>query len=182
MTSSQSIPKIVQAIRDSETICIVGHIRPDGDCIGSQLGLAFALQNAGKKVTCWNEDAMPDKLSFLDPKRLLQQPKPGRKFDCVIATDCASFERLGKVGACIQERKIFINIDQGGRYFVRSQEVTVQQLGELLKQAATNNPASQSVIIRGDKRAAWDFVATAMRLCNQAGIRDYSASLSADEP
>jgi phosphoesterase RecJ-like protein len=29
----------------------------------------------------------------------------------VIATDCASFERLGKVGQCIQDRKLFINID-----------------------------------------------------------------------
>jgi phosphoesterase RecJ-like protein len=33
------------------------------------------------------------------------------KFDCVIATDCASFERLGKVGRCISHRKILINID-----------------------------------------------------------------------
>ena len=52
---------------------------------------------------------------------------------------------------------------------------------KLLTQAALNNPANQSVVIRADKRAAWDYVATAMRLCNQAGIRDYSASL-ADEP
>jgi phosphoesterase RecJ-like protein len=111
MTSSRSIQRILQPIRDSGTICVVGHIRPDGDCIGSQVGLAFALQNAGKKVTCWNEDVMPDKLAFLDPKRLLQLPKPGRKFDCVIATDCASFERLGKVGDCIRDRKILINID-----------------------------------------------------------------------
>src|SRR6185436_17451069 len=35
----------------------------------------------------------------------------GQKFDCVIATDCASFERLGKVGAAITNRKSFINID-----------------------------------------------------------------------
>lgn len=79
-------------------------------------------------------------------------------------------------------KEVFINIDKDGRYFVRSQQVSVEELGQLLKQAAVNNPASQSVIIRGDKRAAWDFVATAMRLCNQAGIRDYSASLSAEEP
>jgi phosphoesterase RecJ-like protein len=111
MTKSHPVHKIVQAIRDNETFCVVGHIRPDGDCIGSQLGLAFALQNAGKKVTCWNEDVMPDKLAFLDPKRLLRQPKLGLKFDCVIATDCASFERLGKVGPCIGGRNILINID-----------------------------------------------------------------------
>jgi len=81
----------------------------------------------------------------------------------------------------VKPREIFVNVDQDGRYFVRSQEVTADELSQLLVQAALNNPASQSVIIRADKRVAWDFVATAMRLCNQAGIRDYSASL-ADEP
>jgi biopolymer transport protein ExbD len=77
-------------------------------------------------------------------------------------------------------REIFVNIDKDGRYFVRSQELNAEQLGDLLAQAVLNNPGRQSVIIRADKRAAWDYVATAMRLCNQAGIRDYSASL-ADE-
>lgn len=54
---------------------------------------------------------MPRKLAFLDPDRLLQPPRPSRRFDCVVATDCASFERLGRCGACIGDRKIFINID-----------------------------------------------------------------------
>ncbi len=106
------VGKIVEAIRQHETFCVVGHIRPDGDCIGSQLGLGLALKNAGKKVTCWNEDPLPDKLAFMDPTgRWLQAPKAGRSFDCVIATDCATFERLGRVGACIARRKVFINID-----------------------------------------------------------------------
>jgi biopolymer transport protein ExbD len=78
-------------------------------------------------------------------------------------------------------REIFVNIDKDGRYFVRSQQVTFEALGQLLMQAALNNPASQSVVIRADRRAAWDHVAAAMRLCNQAGIRDYSAAL-AEEP
>jgi phosphoesterase RecJ-like protein len=111
MMRSHTIQRIIHSIRDSDTICVVGHVRPDGDCIGSQLGLAFALQNAGRKVTCWNEDSMPDKLAFLDPKRLLQKPRSGETFDLVIATDCASFERLGKVGECIQKRKLLANID-----------------------------------------------------------------------
>jgi len=105
------IDKIIEEIGQHQTFCIVGHIRPDGDCVGSQLGLALALKAAGKKVTVWNEDGMPQKLSFLDPDGLYQKPKRGQKFDCVIATDCASFERLGIVGECITERKQFINID-----------------------------------------------------------------------
>jgi biopolymer transport protein ExbD len=78
-------------------------------------------------------------------------------------------------------KEIFINIDRSGRYFVHGREIHQPELAVLLRTAATDNPANQAVVIRADKRAAWDFVATAMRLCNQAGIRDYSASL-ADEP
>lgn len=105
------VDRILDGIRGSQTICVVGHIRPDGDCIGSQLGLCLALQNEGKKVVCWNQDPVPQKLLFLDPKRLVQPPQPGLKFDCVVATDAASLERLGSVGECITNRQLFINID-----------------------------------------------------------------------
>ncbi len=105
------IDRILEVIRASKTFCVVGHIRPDGDCIGSQLGLALALQNEGKKVVCWNEDVVPQKYKFLNGAGIIQRPKPGRKFDCVIAADCANFERLGKAGKCIASRKVFINID-----------------------------------------------------------------------
>ena len=105
------IDRILEILREHQTFCIVGHMRPDGDCIGSQLGLALALQNEGKKVTVWNQDAIPQKYKFLNADGLFEKPKAGERFDCVIATDCASFERLGKAAECIGERKIFINID-----------------------------------------------------------------------
>jgi phosphoesterase RecJ-like protein len=41
----------------------------------------------------------------------LKNRRRGQKFDCVIATDCASYERLGKVGDCVKQRKVLINID-----------------------------------------------------------------------
>jgi biopolymer transport protein ExbD len=74
--------------------------------------------------------------------------------------------------------EIFVNIDSQGGYFFRGRQLTQQELGQVLRDAAVNNPANQSVVIRADKRVPWDFVATAMRLCNEAGIRDYSASLT----
>ena len=107
----QIVKRIIDEIRDRKNFCVVGHIRPDGDCIGSQLGLALALKNEGKRVCCWNEDAVPQKLRFLDTEKLFEKPHAGEKFDCVIATDCASFERLGKAGEHIQDRNLFINID-----------------------------------------------------------------------
>jgi phosphoesterase RecJ-like protein len=110
-THPKIIDRILEALRESKSICVVGHIRPDGDCVGSQLGLTQALRNEGKKVVCWNEDSLPQKYEFLDSDHLFQKPKKGMKFDCVVATDAASFERLGTVGQCITDRKLFINID-----------------------------------------------------------------------
>lgn len=105
------IDRILEIIRENKTFCIVGHVRPDGDCVGSQLALAIALRNEGKKVCCWNEDAVPQKYKFLDREGFFQKPKSGKKFDCVIATDCASFARLGRAGKYTANRKILINID-----------------------------------------------------------------------
>ena len=41
------IDRVLEEIRIHRTFCIVGHIRPDGDCIGSQLGLTLALNLDG---------------------------------------------------------------------------------------------------------------------------------------
>jgi len=105
------LDRILDVLRESRTVCVVGHVRPDGDCVGSQLGLALALRAEGKDVTVWNADAVPQKLAFLDRHKLIQRPVAGREFDCVVATDAASLERLGPVADCIQQRKVFINID-----------------------------------------------------------------------
>ncbi|HNQ87445.1 MAG TPA: bifunctional oligoribonuclease/PAP phosphatase NrnA [Verrucomicrobiota bacterium] len=105
------VDRILKTLEECRTLCIVGHVRPDGDCVGSQLGLALALRQAGKEVTVWNEDRAPDKLAFLDPDHSLERPSPGRAFDAVIAVDVANVERLGHVADHIQERRWLINID-----------------------------------------------------------------------
>lgn len=112
---SKEIPKavenILEAIRAARTILVVGHIRPDGDCIGSQVGLALALESAGKEVTVWNQDPVPDKLRFLDKEKRVRKPSSGHTFDLVIATDCAAFDRLGRVADFLPEGVPVANID-----------------------------------------------------------------------
>jgi bifunctional oligoribonuclease and PAP phosphatase NrnA len=105
------IDRILEALKDSKTVGVVGHTRPDGDCIGSQLGLAIALQNQGKKVSCWNDDEIPEKLAFLDLRRVFQKPRANCSFDCVIALDSANLSRLGHTSEYIQHRRLLINID-----------------------------------------------------------------------
>ncbi|HNQ74202.1 MAG TPA: bifunctional oligoribonuclease/PAP phosphatase NrnA [Verrucomicrobiota bacterium] len=110
-SQAQLIQEILTAIQNARTICIVGHMRPDGDCIGSQLGLMLALRAIGKQVVCWNQDAMPLKYRFLDPGHNFVKPKSGQEFDLVIAVDCASLERLGTVARRVTRRRQLINID-----------------------------------------------------------------------
>jgi bifunctional oligoribonuclease and PAP phosphatase NrnA len=107
----KAVESLLEAIRGARRICVVGHIRPDGDCIGSQVGLALALENAGKEVTVWNQDPVPDKLRFLDPDKRVRKPAAGHSFDLIIATDCAAFDRLGRVAECLPEGVPLANID-----------------------------------------------------------------------
>jgi bifunctional oligoribonuclease and PAP phosphatase NrnA len=105
------IDRILEKIQESETICIGGHVRPDGDCIGSQLAMAIALHKQGKKVVCWNENPVPAKYAFLAVGNVVRRHEPGQEFDLVICLDCASFERLGAIGSAVKNRKYLINID-----------------------------------------------------------------------
>lgn len=141
------IDRILDAIRAAKTICVVGHIRPDGDCVGSQLGLTLALQAEGKKVVCWNQDPMPQKYRFLDRDDIFQIPKRGLKFDCVIAADCASFERLGKIGPFIARRKPLINIDH---------HESNTRYGDL-NWISPREPSTGELIFRLLKIARWPF-------------------------
>ena len=43
--TSWSLEQIIDEIRSHQTFCVVGHVRPDGDCIGSQLAVAMALRD-----------------------------------------------------------------------------------------------------------------------------------------
>jgi phosphoesterase RecJ-like protein len=139
------IDRIIDALRESHTVCVVGHIRPDGDCVGSQLGLTLALRVEGKKVACWNENRIPEKYEFLDRDGVIQKPRKGLKFDCVVATDAASFDRLGSVGRCVTDRKLLINIDH---------HESNTRFGDL-NWVSAHEPSSGELIFRLLKIAKW---------------------------
>jgi len=111
MPPAKIVRRILDLINRSQSFCVASHVRPDGDGIGSQLGLTLALRNQGKTVACWNEDAVPNKLKFLDPEGLVQPPQPDQHFDCVVALDVASLDRLGTVADFIKNRGHFLNLD-----------------------------------------------------------------------
>ena len=46
-------------------VAVLGHARPDGDCIGSQVAMARVLAARGIEVVCVNLDPVPRRLTFI---------------------------------------------------------------------------------------------------------------------
>lgn len=75
-------------------ILIVSHIRPDGDAVGSLLGLGLALQAAGKSVQMVLEDGVPVSFRHLEGAQQVVR-KPEGNFDLVCVVDCSDLSRTG---------------------------------------------------------------------------------------
>ena len=78
--------------------------------------------------------------------------------------------------AAIQPNEIVINIDAQGQYYIEGKFRQLEQVEQILRRAQTNNPLSQTVVIRADQAADWDFVLTAFNLCKKVGIQEYTAT------
>lgn len=88
--------EIRELFNNARHIAIVSHVRPDGDAIGSMLGLANALKEAGKTVTPVLQDIPDEKYAFITGLNNVSQRLPGEA-DCLIVVDCSDVERTGKV-------------------------------------------------------------------------------------
>jgi len=110
--SDSKFQEIGRILREHRRFAILGHVRPDGDALGSQLALALSLQALGKEVRVWNEDGMLEKYSFLPRAELLTKPPSAPEdFDVAIALDTAIQNRLGTALPAVRSSKIWINID-----------------------------------------------------------------------
>ena len=110
--SAAKFEEIGQAFREQQRFAVLGHVRPDGDALGSQLALALSLKQLGKDVHVWNEDGMLEKYSFLPRAELLTKPPvTPEDVDVAIALDTAIQNRLGTALKAIRSAKIWINID-----------------------------------------------------------------------
>jgi phosphoesterase RecJ-like protein len=107
-----SFDEIGAVLRSQQTFAVLSHVRPDGDALGSQLGLGLSLSKLGKKVMVRNEDGLLEKYSFLPGGEFLQTPlgEP-QDFDVAIALDTATQSRLGNSTELVRSAKTWINID-----------------------------------------------------------------------
>lgn len=87
---------IKERLDKSKNVVIASHIRPDGDAIGSLLGLGLALRDAGKSVQMVLVDGLPASFRHLEGSELIVK-EPTGEHDTFITVDCADFKRVGKI-------------------------------------------------------------------------------------
>lgn len=99
-----SLAQARNLIRSADQILITGHIHPDGDCLGSMLGLYQHLRAAGKKVTLLLDDDVPSGFQFLPNWADIKKPANHNEAyttDLLIILDASDKERIGRLGTCV---------------------------------------------------------------------------------
>jgi bifunctional oligoribonuclease and PAP phosphatase NrnA len=108
---SEKFPQVLSALT-GRRLAVVGHARPDGDCIGSQVALARMLRALGHEVICVNTDTVPRRLQYLvgDLKFVRPHDVPATDDRLSLWVDCADHLRAGDKA---RERfpAPFLNID-----------------------------------------------------------------------
>jgi bifunctional oligoribonuclease and PAP phosphatase NrnA len=111
------LANISQHLHAAQRIGIACHVRPDGDALGSLLGLGLSLKLAGKEVVMLSQDGVPWHLAFLPQSSLIQQPTGEvlQQLDLAIALDTATKERMGQGSIqALSAAPLLINIDHHG--------------------------------------------------------------------
>jgi phosphoesterase RecJ-like protein len=93
---SQLVGEINDRLGAAKKIVIASHVRPDGDAIGSLLGLGLALHDAGKSVQMILADGVPSSFKYLEGSKFIEK-EPKGNHDTFITVDCADFKRTGSI-------------------------------------------------------------------------------------
>jgi len=110
--------KIDELLSEAKTVAIFGHVRPDGDCVGSTTGIYNYIKDnyPATRVDLFLEN-FPDSYKILrgttDARTAwTAECNGGQPYDLAFLMDTPSFERVGANGAeCIRTAKKTINVD-----------------------------------------------------------------------
>ncbi len=105
------IQAILEAVRTGHSFLVTTHENPDGDAVGSSLGLARFLRNAGKEVVVHFKDPAPDLYHFLPLVDQVLTTVPDRPYDVCFVLDVGEFRRAGEAITGCRSVAKFINID-----------------------------------------------------------------------
>lgn len=114
---------IINAIKNEERFYMISHMLPDGDSIGSILGMGLGLLSAGKEVLMFTPGHIPSKYNFLSgAEQVVHDEYIADPAVTVIVLDSSDPDRLGIFKDTVLKSSKIINIDH---------HVTNQRFGHL---------------------------------------------------
>lgn len=108
-TEPDTLKRAAEEIRRRQRFVITSHVRPDGDAIGSQLAMAYALRALGRDVRIMNRDPPPEAfvafpgVSDIEVAQRIDDPG-----DAVLVMESGDLSRTGVAGL---ETGFVINVD-----------------------------------------------------------------------
>ena len=105
--------EILNGLSQAESIIIAGHIRPDGDCVGSCLGMYHYIRdNYPQAAVSVRLEEVPDAYRIIPgSEQILTDCAPQPACDLFIALDCSEKERLGKCVRYFDQARATVCID-----------------------------------------------------------------------
>jgi len=144
-----------KTLEQAQRILLTSHIRPDGDAVGSLLGMGLALEQAGKTVQMVLEDGVPKTFRHLAGSEQISKQAEGN-FDAVIVLDCSDPDRTGEVLTASMQPDVNIDHHITNNNFARINLVdhqavaTAEILATLLPALGLEiTPAVASVLLTG---------------------------------
>ena len=106
-----ALDEAAKIIGDAQTIILTAHIRPDGDAIGSTLGLMHYLREQGKDARVLIDDEIPRIFNVLPGIEQIERPAEGQRYtaDLLIVCD-VELKRTGAVLDAVDVVRV-LNID-----------------------------------------------------------------------
>ncbi len=103
------LSQVVELIEKNQKFAITTHVRPDGDGIGSSLGLRWLLTSLGKEAEVIVRDRIPDSYKNLPGADEIRKiAKIDREYDAVFVIECSDMDRPGIEDL---EGQFVVNID-----------------------------------------------------------------------
>jgi phosphoesterase RecJ-like protein len=153
--------QIESVILSASHIVITSHKSPDGDSIGSSLGLLYFIEKLGRKAVVCHPDGAPDFLQWIGTSAILlmsEQPEAVKeqfeKADLVFCLDYNATDRIGDMQALLEAatcKKIMIDHHLNPQDFaaitVSETEVssTAQLIVELIEQSGNGNLLDEKI-------------------------------------
>lgn len=109
----EGMNQFLEAIEQAKTIVILGHIRPDGDCVGSCTGMYnYITDNYPEKQADVYLGEFDSEFLFLNgADRIHHELREGKVYDLCLALDCASTDRFGDFAVYYETARVKAAID-----------------------------------------------------------------------